>query len=164
MLVIIYYIVVYLFKLKLYILIIINMKDLDKAKNTLIGSTYTLVLCHGDDIFTSTDRGVAPLLKILDDKKDVSLYSAADKVIGNGAAFLYVILGIKNIYSGIISKPALNTLQSNGINIVYDTLVDNIVNRMKTGLCPIESAVSGITDPTEALSAIRKKIAEMKKK
>lgn len=112
----------------------------------------------------STLRGVAPLLDWLDSGIDLSSYSAADKVVGNGAAFLYVLLKINEIYAGVISRSAYKTLTDNNIPVVYDTIVEVIRNRDNTGQCPIEAAVSGINDPVEALSAIRKKLAALKPK
>lgn len=131
------------------------MNNLEKAKTMLNMYEYTLVMCSGTDTITSKKRGVKPLLDLLDDGYILSEYSAADKVVGNVAAFLYVLLGIKEIYTNIISKSALATLNSHNIKVSYTTLADAIKNRDNTGFCPIETAVDGITDPNEALAAIR---------
>lgn len=139
------------------------MNNLIKAMAILKDSEYTCVLCNEEDVITSTKRGVAPLLGFLDENKDYSNYSAADKVIGNGAAFLYVLLGIKKIYADVISQSALDTLKKHDINITYNVLTEAIRNRDNTGFCPIESAVSGISSPEDALIAIRNRLASMNK-
>ena len=138
------------------------MNNLKKAKKLLLESEYTCVLCSDDDIKTSTKRGVAPLLQWLDEGKNLSGYTAADKVIGKGAAFLYVLLGIKEIYANVISRRALETLEKNNISVTYKTLAEAIRNRDNTGFCPIETAVSGITEPDAALAEIRKTINRLK--
>lgn len=138
------------------------MNNLEKAKKMLSESEYTCVLCSDDDIMTSTKRGVAPLLQWLDEGKNLSGYSAADKVIGKGAAFLYVLLGIKEVYANVISRRALETLEKSNISVTYKTLADAIRNRDNTGFCPIETAVSGITEPDAALAEIRKTINRLK--
>ncbi len=140
------------------------MTNLEKAKNILSCSDYTCVVCSDTDVRMSTLRGVAPLIEMLDSGIDLSSYSAADKVVGNGAAFLYVLLKIKELYAGVISRSAYKTLTDNNIPVVYDTIVEMISNRDNTGQCPIEASVSGINDPVEALSAIRKTLADLKLK
>jgi hypothetical protein len=42
-----------------------------------------------------------------------------------------------------------------------DTFVDGISNRKGTGPCPFEEAVMAISDPKEALTAIRNNMAQM---
>lgn len=139
------------------------MNNLEKAKNILSGSEYTCVICNDTDVHTSTLRGVAPLIKWLDSGMKLTSYSAADKVIGNGAAFLYVLLNVREVYAGVISKSAYKTLTQNNILVQYDVMTEIIRNRSNTGQCPIEAAVSGITEPSEALSAIRNKLEDLKK-
>ncbi|MBR6623945.1 MAG: DUF1893 domain-containing protein [Ruminococcus sp.] len=139
------------------------MNNLEKAKNILSGSEYTCVICNDTDVHTSTLRGVAPLIKWLDSGMKLTSYSSADKVIGNGAAFLYVLLNVREVYAGVISKSAYKTLTQNNIPVQYDVMTEIIRNRSNTGQCPIEAAVSGITEPSEALSAIRNKLEDLKK-
>ncbi len=138
------------------------MNDLEKAKEMLEKSEYTCVFRNGDSVMTNKKRGVAPLLELLDENKSLEGYSAADKVVGNGAAFLYVLLKVKTLYAKIISKSALETLERYKINVQYETLTDAIRNRDNTGFCPIETAVQGITEPEIALIAIRDKLEKMK--
>jgi len=137
------------------------MTNREKAKEILHSGGYTCVFCNGDDVYTNTRRGVAPLLQRLDSGVDYSAYSAADKVIGRGAAFIYIILGIKQIYVKVISQPSLELLNSYGIDVEYDQLVPAIRNRDNTGFCPIESCVKGIDDPQEALQRIRARTAQL---
>jgi hypothetical protein len=120
------------------------------------------VLCSDDDIKTSTKRGVAPLLQWLDEGENLSGYSAADKVIGKGAAFLYVLLGIKEVYANVISRRALEALENNNIYVKYKMLAEAILNRDNTGFCPIETAVCGISEPDAALAEIRETIKRLK--
>lgn len=129
--------------------------DLKRACQTLAASDYTCVLCAGTRCYTSTQRGVAPLLQWLDGGTDLKGFSAADKVVGKAAAFLYCLLGVAAVHAPVMSKAALQVLTSHGIAASYDVLVDGIINRRKTGPCPMEAATREISDPTEALQAIR---------
>ncbi|MDE5973209.1 MAG: DUF1893 domain-containing protein [Eubacterium sp.] len=135
--------------------------DLTNAVEILNKENYTCVLCCGDDKYTSSKRGVKPLIDWLESGIDFNGFSAADKVVGNAAAFLYVLLGIKAVYAPVISEAAIHTLKENGVEIQYDLAVEYIVNRSGDGNCPMEESVKGISDPEKALCAIRKKLKEL---
>ena len=87
----------------------------------------------------------------------------ADKVVGAGAAFLYILLGVDEIYAKVISTRAEELLKSNGISVTFGMLVNEIRNRAGSDRCPIEAVVEGIFEPDEALLAIRKRLSEMSK-
>lgn len=137
------------------------MKQLEKAKERLMSGGYTCVLCQGERIYTSTRRGVKPLVDWLESNRDFNGFFAADKVVGKGAAYLYVLLGVQGVYAQVISKPALQVLNRYGIYTGYETLVDAIINRQGNGICPFEQAVLKIDRPTAAYEAIRQKMQEM---
>lgn len=137
------------------------MDHLQKARNLLDTGNYTCVVCRGDTVFTTTQRGVAPLLTWLDSKTDLTGFSAADRVVGRGAAFLYCLLGVKEVYAHVMSNPAAEVLRAHGIHVSANRFVEGIVNRQGTGPCPFEAAVMDIRDPEEALIAIRNKRRQM---
>ena len=137
------------------------MKELEIAKQQLIEHDYTCVIRKGEDMHYSTFRGVKPLVQWLDQKLDAKDAYAADKVVGRATAFLYVLLGVKAVYAHVISRPALAVLENNQILVQYGTLVDNIINRKGTGICPFEETVLNITEPEAAYRAIRQKMIEM---
>ena len=138
------------------------MTDLQKAKQLLTESDYTCVLCQDEKTRTSTQRGVRPLVEWLDSGEDFSSWSAVDKVVGRGAAFLYVLLGVRAVYALVISRAALDVLTIQNISVEYDTVVENIINRKGDGICPFEAAVLDITDPNQAYRAVCAKMNEMK--
>lgn len=133
------------------------MTDLEKARQVLSEGGYTCVLCRGDDVYTATARGVKPLVDWLDSGLDLHMFSAADKVVGRATAFLYVLLGVKEVHALVMSSPAKEALIAGGIAAYCDKEVPGIINRRGDGPCPFEDAVLGIADPVEALAAIRKK-------
>ena len=134
---------------------------LEKAKELLESNGYTCVISDGTDVYTSTLRGVKPLVQFLENGAIPSGLSAADKVVGKATAYLYVLLKVKELYSQIISEPALAVLQANGIRVQYGQMVPNIINRKGDGICPFEMAVMEITDPAMAYDAILRKMQEM---
>lgn len=133
-----------------------TISDIEKAKVYMKENNYSLVLANNDKVFSSHDKGVKPLLNIYDLGLDFSEYSAADKVVGSAAAFMYLLLNIKKIYAKVISKKALSLLQNAGVEIEYETLTDKIQNRKKTDLCPMEKALQNTKDKDEAYKIIIK--------
>ncbi len=136
--------------------------DLCRAQQLLEENAYTCVLCKGDMISTHTARGVHPLLELLDAGPWPGC-SAADKVVGKAAAFLYVLLGVRAVYAAVASEAAVGVLESYGIEIICQTKVPAIFNRTRSGLCPMETAVRTIEDPQAALAAIRETLAKLAK-
>ena len=137
--------------------------NLNKALQLLKGGDYTCVVCRDDTVYTTTQRGVAPLLSWLDSQTDLSGFSAADRVVGRGAAFLYCLLGVREVHARVMSLPAAEVLRSHNIHASADLFVEGIINRAGNGPCPFEAAVMDIQDAAEALSAIRAKRTELRK-
>ena len=137
--------------------------NLKKAFDLLNAGNYTCVVCRADNVYTTTQRGVAPLLFWLDSNTDLKGFSAADRVVGRGAAFLYCLLGVKEVYSRVMSLPALEVLREHGIQADADLFVEGIINRAGDGPCPFEAAVMNIQDANEALAAIRAKRAAIQR-
>lgn len=131
--------------------------NLQKARTLLEAGDFTCVVCCGEQVYTTADRGVAPLLSWLDAGTDLTGFSAADRVVGRGAAFLYCLLGVKEVYARVMSCPAAEVLRSYGIDAQAGTFVEGIINRKGTGPCPFEAAVMDIQDARKALTAIRSK-------
>ena len=137
------------------------MKDLIKAKEILLSGNYTCVICKENEIFTSEFRGVKPLIKWYTEKTELEGFSAADKVVGKATAYLYVLLGVKRVFAKVISLPAKEVLENHGIEVSFNTLVPNIINRAGDGICPFELAVQDSNDAKEAYKIIRLKMEEM---
>lgn len=137
------------------------MHDLEKARSLLEKENYTCVICRGDDVITDRRRGVRPLLELLESGKDLQGYSAADKVVGKAAAFLYCLLGVKALHAGVLSVPARDVLVSAGISVEWGSLVPAIRNRAGDGFCPMETAVWDLTDPALAPDAIRNALKKL---
>lgn len=135
--------------------------ELTKAKALLISGQYTCVLCREEMVYTSTMRGVKPLVQWLESGTDMAGFSAADKVVGKATAYLYVLLGVRDIYAHVISEPALAVLRDHGIHTQYETLAENIINRKGDGICPFEAAVMEARDPQTAYAAILDKMKQM---
>lgn len=137
------------------------MSDLERAKAVLASKNSTCALCRGESTYTSFERGVKPLAAWLGSGLDLHGFSAADKVVGKGAAFLYLLLGVSAVYARVISVPAAELLQSHGVLVEYEAKTSHIINRKGDGICPFEEAVMEIEDAEIAYRAIRQKMVDM---
>ena len=87
-------------------------KDLEQAKALLENNEeYTCAACRAGESFASEEHGVRPLMRWLNEGTDLSGASAADRIVGKAAAFLYVLLGVRTVYAPLMSVPARETLR-----------------------------------------------------
>ena len=100
----------------------------------------TLLVAKNDTIMEFKGRGISDLYRLYTTMPE-ALNGAflVDKVVGKGAAALMVLGHISELYTAVISKPALQLLTAAGIKVDYSTLVENIINRRGDGVCPVES-------------------------
>ena len=123
----------------------------------------SLVVATADGIRTFHGRGVADLYFLLGDARHpLEGAAVADKVVGKGAAALMVLGGVKEVAAGVISTPALQLLQAQGIPVRYGQEVPHIVNRSGSGICPVEELCSDCTTAAECLPRIRRFLEERK--
>ena len=135
--------------------------DTKLAKQDLEEMGYTCVLRKGEETCFSYEHGVKPLLQWIGEGKDFSGYGAADQVIGKAAALLYIKLGVRDLYTQVISEPAQSVFEEHGVSFTCEEKVPFIVNRKKDGMCPMEQTVLAISDPAEAVEALRNKVKSM---
>jgi len=100
----------------------------------------------GKILFRSKRDGVSGLLLFI--KKYGRKYQDLvifDKVIGRAAALLFAYLKAKEVYGVIGSKLAIRALRSFKIKYYFKKTVSGIINRTKTGPCPMERLSRGKT-------------------
>ena len=137
-------------------------EPLERAKSLLKSTDSTIAVVSVDDVYTSQERGVKPLLHLLTEKKGfLKGASVADKVIGKAAALLMVLGEIKEVHTLIISEPAIKVFEKYNIPCFYDKKVDRIVNRTGDGLCPMETLCLDVEEPQEAFTKIKEKVQKM---
>lgn len=98
------------------------------------------VIVSGDRVTVGHERGVRDLYRILTTEPGLlSGAFVADKVVGKGAAALMIAGGVGEVYTGLISRPALSLFEASGVKVSYDRCVPNIINRTGDGICPVET-------------------------
>ena len=132
------------------------MNDLNLAREILEKEDLTLaVVKNGECIYRSKKRGIYPLYTAVHDIKDkLNGASAADKVIGRGAAQLYAYAGIGSVYATLVSKGTREVFDEAGIEYPAQKYVPKIMNREKTGMCPVET----ISYESETIEELLEKI------
>jgi len=125
---------------------------------------YSCVIKNGE-IRTFSQRGIADLYELYKNEPAfLNGASIADKVVGKGAAALMVLGGIKELYAGIISTPALQLLLESNVDVDYGKEVPFIENRAKTDWCPLEKLCNQETSAETCLPLIDGFVAKMMKK
>lgn len=127
-------------------------KNLNRAKQLLEEGAALAIVNGGERTFN--ERGVKTLLSL---QSELAGAFVADKVIGKAAAMLIVRGGAAEVYAQVISKPALEVFKNCGVLCLYGELVPNIINRNKTGICPMEQAVLGENDIAKAYDILLEK-------
>lgn len=120
-----------------------------------------LIYNNEELIYKSSHIGVKPLLDFLDRKdeyQNLEQLILVDKVIGKAAMMLSALIGIQKIYTPVASEAAHKSAKENNILLIAEKIVPYIVNREKTGMCPIEKSVMKVQDPNLALENIRQTI------
>lgn len=110
---------------------------------------HSLVVFKNGEKAVFNGKGIRPLVDYLETDNFENAY-VADKVIGKASALLLVYGQVKEVYTPTISKPAIKVFKRNHVKYKADKVVDNIINRAGTDLCPMEKKVQGIDDPKAA--------------
>jgi hypothetical protein len=120
----------------------------------------SLVVLNNDSLSIHTDRGVQDLLRLLREEPE-RLHGAqvADKIVGRAAASLMVAGGVSEVHTNLISTPALNLLREAGIPVSYDEEVPQILNRDRSGQCPIDSRLNDAETVNECVTILQAGLA-----
>ncbi len=132
------------------------MTNLDQAISQL--NNHSIVLIDEKEIIVSDQKGIIPLLELINSNKELSNFSIADKVVGKAVAILILKANIKNVYAKTLSVSAKNLLEKRHINVKYSFLVDVIKNKDNTDICPMEKAIANIDDIEEGYRILKEKV------
>lgn len=78
-----------------------------------------------------------------------------DRVIGRAAAAVCIAGGARKVYARVMSEGARELLAAHGVASDQVELVKEILNRDRTGRCPLETAVDGEADPAKMIEKLR---------
>lgn len=135
---------------------------MDELIRLLHEGGYSCVI-RKEEVRTFTQRGVADLYDLLN-QHPVFLHGAqvADKVVGKAAAALMVLGGVREVYTDIISEPALAVLHKANIRVECVQIVSRIWNRNRTGWCPLETLCYELESPEAMYPVIQNFVERMR--
>ena len=137
----------------------------EEAKKTLGTDGITcIVLKDGAEPLISRIRGVRPVIQWIEEGADLKGAAVFDTIVGRAAGMMYALAGADFVYGRVMSRGGAAELEKAGIAHECGEQVEIIVNRQGTDMCPMEQSVAEITDPREALTALKAKIAQMQAK
>ncbi len=79
-----------------------------------------------------------------------------DKLVGRAAALLFTLLYPRSVFALAMSTGAQDVLRMAGIPFTCDAVINDVLNRMGTGPCPMEAAVSDVEEPLVAFATLKK--------
>jgi hypothetical protein len=133
------------------------MSDLDIAKSALYEEELTLIIVKNGKVLFETDShrisGFLGAIEQLGAGLDGA--SVADRVAGKAVALLCVYAKIEEVYAKILSRKAKVVFEENGIRHEWKTLVDDILDLTKSGVCPFEKAAANVSNPEAAYKAFK---------
>ena len=138
--------------------------NLARLKQLQSDGFYSLIAARPDLLYTSHERGIAPIMNML--KRDQSYFHdciIVDKIIGKAAAMLLTLSHAQYIHGQLMSINAMRYLDEHGIAYSYDHACDIIINRTGTGMCPMEETVANVNDSQAAYRALCIKLDQLMK-
>ena len=120
-----------------------------------------IVLKEGSDPLISRVRGVKPIVGWIEEGADLQGAAVFDTIVGRAAALMYRLAGAGFVYGRVMSRGGAAELEAAGIAYEAGDFTEKIINRQGTGMCPMEQTVLDISDPEEAFSALKEKIAAL---
>ncbi|MCI9272379.1 MAG: DUF1893 domain-containing protein [Clostridiales bacterium] len=138
------------------------MNDQQMALHTLLKHDAACAAARQGNVEYSKEKGIKPLLNWLEcEKSPLKQASVADKVVGKAAALLFAYGGVSHLHALVISEPAAKALEELSIPFEYEKRVPYIINRTRTGMCPMEKQVLEISDPQRAYQVLRQLVKEL---
>ena len=124
---------------------------------------YSCVVYNNGQTRTFKQRGVLDLYDLVCRERDFLKGALmSDKIVGKGAAALMILGGVKGVRTEVVSTPALKMLTDNGIKVVFDTEVPYVENRRKTGQCPLDNRLQGVSTADESWPIIEQFVADLR--
>lgn len=137
-------------------------------KEVMYSENLTCVVADEEDIiFKSAEKGIVPMLELLElyEKGAIRPVYQADKIIGKAAIIIAARIGIKDIYAGVLSQSAKEIADRKGVNVTCGQLVEMILNPAQTAEGPFEMALHMVDedDFDRVLETVRKTLEKVRK-
>ena len=111
----------------------------------------------GELVYRLTGRGISALLAAVEEERVISHgpLDWGDKLVGRAAALLFTLVRPRSVFALTMSTGAQDVLRTAGIPFTCDAIILDVLNQTGTEPCPMEAAVSGISEPLVALETLK---------
>lgn len=116
----------------------------------------SLLVFNHDELTTHDNRGIQDLLSLIAEQPE-RLQGAivADKIIGKAAAALMATGGVVEVHTNVICSAGKQLLEQQGIKVFATEEVPQILNRDKSGMCPIDSQIANAESIEDCVSILQ---------
>jgi len=139
-------------------------EELERAKSMILEENVPCVFFRdGKMEKTGEGTGVQPLISAWEQEPELLRGSViVDKIVGKAAAMLAVLGGAAGVYGLTMSRTAQEYLAAHGVDFACEKTVERIINRMGTGLCPMEQTVLTMDDPEAGYRALKETMRRLR--
>ena len=119
----------------------------------------SLLVFNDDRLTTHDNRGVQDLLRLISEEPE-RLRGAivADKLVGKAAAAIMAAGGVKEVHTNLISTPARELLEREGIVVAASEEVPRILNRDRSDMCPIDAQIVNVESVDECVQILEARL------
>ncbi|MEA5002840.1 MAG: DUF1893 domain-containing protein [Christensenella sp.] len=131
-----------------------NQQIVEQLQKDIQSGAYSCV-CYDENtrLYGVCGRRLLPLWE-LSRKHDLKGKYVGDKVIGKAAAMILIAGGAAYAYANLMSVSAQTEFEKHGVAFDCETTAATIKNAARDGMCPMEAAMQGISDPQAAVQKI----------
>jgi len=117
-----------------------------------------MILKDGVRLFCSTGNGIIPLMEAVEDigLEELKGSVVVDRVVGKAAALVVGYFRGVHVYTKVLSRRGASVLDGLGIGCITEEIVEEIMNRDGSDMCPFEKAVLNIESPAEGYEILKK--------
>ena len=135
-------------------------RDLQTVKQLIRNEGYSIVVIKNSRVIAKRKGdGVKPLLLVIDEIGDEMNHSVAgDKILGKASALLLLYGKVDVVYSPQSTKKAINILQTSGVKVETDEVIEYIKNKNLSGVCPFEKMLKNVYLPIKAKEILTREI------
>lgn len=116
----------------------------------------SLLVYNNEKLTTHDNRGIQDLLELAASQPErLKGAIVADKIIGKAAASLMTACGVVEVHTNVICTPAREMFEKAGVKIFAAKEVPLILNREKSGMCPMDTRLEGIDSVEECVEILQ---------
>src|SRR5450830_533771 len=135
------------------------MTENEELVRTIIrsGDATLCAVADGALLYQLTGRGVGALVLAVEKERATShgALDWGDKLLGRAAALMFTLVRPRSVFALTMSTGAQDVLRAAGIPFTCDAIILDVLNQTGTEPCPMEAAVSGISEPLVALETLK---------